>query len=159
MNHPYISKNKQVLLDANLLTVLIVSQLGAGEIELHKKTSQFTTEDGVLLMQLLKRFKKTITTPQVITETANLLDWMQGKKREVAFGLLRTFVHQVDEYCLSSKSVSDSIAFLKLGLTDAALYELTRSKQLVLLTVDLDLYGFVVGHKLEAINFNHFRNL
>ena len=76
MNHPFISKRKIVLLDANLLMVLIVSQLGDGEIEAYKKTSNFTTDDGKLLLEVLQEFKQIVTTPQVITEVANLLDWM-----------------------------------------------------------------------------------
>lgn len=160
MNHPFFSKNKAVLLDANLLLVFIVSGLGVGEIEAYKKTSShFTSDDGKLLYDVLQKFKKIVTTPQVITEVSNLLDWMHDKKRDVVFNLLSRFVHTVDEYYLTSKKVSDSVAFLKLGLTDAALFELVRQEQLVLLTVDVDLYGFVVGHKLEAINFNHLRKL
>jgi hypothetical protein len=49
----------------------------------------------------------------------------------------------------------------KIVLLDANLLMVLIVSQLgdVLLTVDLDLYGFVVGRKLEAINFNHLRML
>lgn len=80
-SHPFIDRNSKVLLDSNLLTILLVAQLGDGEIE-----------------------------------------------------------HN-------------------LGLTDACLFELIQHEKTVLLTADLDLYGFAVGYHLPAINFNHLRNL
>lgn len=156
--HPFIKPNHSVLLDSNLLMVYLVSQLGQGEIERNKKTRNFTTEDGETLQLLLRQFGQMITTPHILAEVTNLLDWITGEKRVQVFAQLATFIEQVDEHYLPAKQIIVSPAFIKLGLTDASLFELIRQKDTVLLTADLDLYGFAVGYHLSALNFNHFRN-
>jgi hypothetical protein len=158
-SHPFIRQDKSVLLDTNLLMVYLIALLGEGEVESYKKTSEYTTEDALILNSILKGFKNIITTPQVIAETANLLDWLHGNKQRVALGLLKLFIEQVDENYLDSKTISNSKGYLKLGITDSALFELCHNEKIVLLTADVELYGFAVGHGVEIINFNHMRNL
>lgn len=157
MTHYYIDKSKRVLLDANLLTMYLVAQLGDGEVEKFSRTRAYTTADAKILDKTLSGFKSIITTPQVLTETANLLDWFTGKKREILFGYLSQFVITVDEKYLTAKQIILSPAFIKLGLSDAALFDICHLDKCVLLTADLDLYGFAVGHGIEAINFTHLR--
>ena len=48
------AKSKGVLLDANLLTALIVGYIGAGEVEQFKRTRQFTTKDVIELHRSLR---------------------------------------------------------------------------------------------------------
>lgn len=157
MSHHYVDKSKNVLLDANLLTMYLVAQLGDGEVESFKRTREYTTADAQILDKTLLGFKSIVTTPQVLTETANLLDWFEGAKRQVLFGYLSHFIIQVDERYLAAKQIIISPAFIKLGLSDAALYDICHLDKCVLLTADLDLYGFAAGHGIEAINFTHLR--
>ena len=157
MTHYYIDKSKRVLLDANLLTMYLVAQLGDGEVEKFSRTRAYTTADAKILDKTLLGFKSIITTAQVLTETANLLDWFTGKKREILFGYLSQFVITVDEKYLTAKQIILSPAFIKLGLSDAALFDICHLDKCVLLTADLDLYGFAAGHGIEAINFTHLR--
>lgn len=158
MSHHYVDKSKNVLLDANLLTMYLVAQLGDGEVESFKRTREYTTADAQILDKTLLGFKSIVTTPQVLTETANLLDWFEGAKRQVLFGYLSHFIIQVDEKYLTAKQIIISPAFIKLGLSDAALYDICHLDKCVLLTADLDLYGFAAGHGIEAINFTHLRH-
>lgn len=157
MTHHYIDKSKRVLLDANLLTMYLVAQLGDGEVEKFSRTRAYTTADAKILDKTLLGFNSIITTPQVLTETANLLDWFKGKKRKILFGYLSQFVLTVDEKYLTAKQIILSPAFIKLGLSDAALFDICHLDKCVLLTADLDLYGFAAGHGIEAINFTHLR--
>lgn len=157
MTHHYISKSKQVLLDANLLTMYLVAQLGDGEVEKFKRTQEYTTADAKILDEALLGFQSIITTPQVLTETANLLDWFNGAKRELLFNYLSNFIVKIDEKHLTAKQIIISPAFIKLGLSDAALFDICHLDKCVLLTADLDLYGFASGHGIEAINFTHLR--
>jgi hypothetical protein len=157
VTHHYIDKSKHVLLDANLLTMYLVAQLGNGAVEGFKRTREYTTADAKILDETLLGFKSVVTTPQVLTETANLLDWFTDAKRQMLFGYLSQFIIEVDEKYLSAKKIIISPAFIKLGLSDAALFDLCAIDKCVLLTADLDLYGFAVGHGIEAINFTHLR--
>lgn len=137
----------------------LVAQLGEGEVENFKRTREYTTADAKMLDNTLQGFKAIITTPQVLTETANLLDWFRDGKRELLFSYLSNFIDRIDEKYLPSKQIIVSPAFVKLGLSDAALFDICHVDKCVLLTADLDLYGFAAGHGIEAINFNHLRHL
>lgn len=159
MPHIYIKKSKQVLLDANLLTMYLVAQLGNGEVEKFKRTRAYTIDDAVILNKVLLGFGSILTTPHILAETANLLDWFHSTKRQKLFAYLCQFIQMVDEQHLIAKQVIASPAFYKLGLSDATLFDLCHEQGCVLLTTDLDLYGFAVGYGLEAINFNHLREL
>jgi len=53
MSHHYINKVKSVLLDANLLTMYLVAQLGDGEVEKFKRTREYTTIDAQILNKTL----------------------------------------------------------------------------------------------------------
>ncbi|WP_201558934.1 hypothetical protein [Psychrobacter sp. 72-O-c] len=113
MNHHYIDKSKRVLLDANLLTMYLVAQLGDGEVEKFKRTREYTTADARILDKTLLGFKSIITTPQVLTETANLLDWFSDAKRQVLFGYLSHFIVQMDEKYLPAKQIIIPIPIIK----------------------------------------------
>ena len=78
----------------------LVAQLGDGEVERFKRTREYTTADAKILDNTLSGFKSIITTPQVLTETANLLDWFEGAKRQVLFGYLSQFVSVVGRVSL-----------------------------------------------------------
>ncbi|UNK06361.1 PIN domain-containing protein [Psychrobacter raelei] len=158
MHHPYVRKNKKVLLDTNLLTMYIVSRIGAGEVENFKRTRAYTSKDAEILDDVLKNFESIVTTPHILAETANILDWFDKSKRATVLGFLSKYIELVEEVHYPAANITLSPAFLKLGLSDAALFDLSVSNKYVLLTDDLDLYGFAAGHNIEALNFTHFRN-
>lgn len=156
--HPYAKPNCLALLDTNLLTVLLVGQLGKGYIEKNKKTRNYSSDDFDLLVELLGNFKDIITTPHILAETTNLIDWVQGEHREILFAYLTNFIQTKQEIYMPAKDIVSSLAFISLGLTDAGLIELNKNKEVVLITTDLSLYAFSIGQGLKAINFNHIRN-
>ncbi|MGP5519156.1 hypothetical protein ACTXNA_13150, partial [Psychrobacter celer] len=85
MSNLYIDKSKKVLLDANLLTMYLVGSLGDGEVERFKRTRVYSTKDARILNEALLKFKSILATPHILAETANLLDWFDGKKRQSLF--------------------------------------------------------------------------
>ena len=159
MSNSYLNESKKVLLDTNLLAMYLVGLLGDGEIESFKRTQSYTTKDAMVLNSALLKFKSIVTTPHVLAETANLLDWFNGNKREKLFKYLTDYIDSVEEIYQPAEQIVLSHAFLKLGLSDASLFDICRQKNCVLLTDDLDLYGFASGHGVETINFNHLRAL
>jgi hypothetical protein len=157
--HHLVSSRKGVLIDANLLTVLLVGLLGAGEVERFKRTRSFTTKDAIGIDDLLRGFGWICTTPHVIAEVSNLLDWLDRDKRHRAFDLLAAFIRTRRELSIPATDIVESPVYLKLGITDAGLFIAARAQKLVLLTADLPLYHHASGLNLDAINFNHIREL
>ncbi len=158
MSNSYINESKKVLLDTNLLAMYLVGLLGIGEIEAFKRTQSYTTDDAEVLNNALLKFNSIITTPHVLAETANLLDWFNGKKRQKLFEYLTNYIDLVEEVHQPAEQIVLSPAFLKLGLSDASLFDICHKQNCVLLTDDLELYSFAGGHGIEAINFNYLRN-
>lgn len=155
---PFVSKQKGALIDTNLLTVIIVGSLGVGEVEKFKRTNEYTTDDVVGLDSLLASFGWLAATPSVIAETCNIIDWLDGVKRQAAFSCLATYVQSVNEHSIESKALVETPVYFKLGITDAALFHFAKNEDVVLVTADLPLYGYASGMGVEVINFNHIRD-
>ncbi|MBK5938213.1 hypothetical protein CCR96_02775 [Halochromatium roseum] len=155
--HHYASPTKGLLIDANLLTVMIIGALGVGEVERFKRTREYIDDDVLGLDLLIQQFGWVGTTPHIMTETSNLLDWLDDARRANALGYLARFAQSAPEIGLSSTAVVESPVYYRLGITDAALCLAIERQPLVLLTRDLALYQYASQLRLEVINFNHVR--
>jgi predicted nucleic acid-binding protein len=152
-----LEMSKRVLLDTNLVVVYLVGALGMGEIEKFKRTRQFTSQDVIILDDLLNG-KEVYTTPHIVAETSNLLDCMSDKnKQEQLKMLLARYVELSHEITIPAKEVILTPIYKTLGITDAVLFQLAKEKKLTLITVDFALYNYASKYKVDVINFNHKR--
>lgn len=156
--HLYAKSHQLALLDTNLLAVLLVGQLGVGYIEKNKKTRNYISDDFDLLVKLLGNFKDIITTPHILAEITNLIDWVTGKHRDILFIYLKKFIEQKQEIYLPAENIIKNSLFNQLGLSDTGMIEVAKTNNLVIITSDLDLYNHSISQNLKAINFNHIRN-
>ena len=157
-NLPVAAKSKGVLLDANLLTALIVGYIGAGEVEQFKRTRQFTTKDVVELHKIVKSFGWICTTPHVIAEVSNLLDWLNDDKKREANRQLAAYVCNAKEVHIEAVEIVRTPVYCTLGITDAGLVLLAQQSNCTVFTADLPLYHYASNLNIEIVNFNHLRN-
>lgn len=157
--HHYASPTKGLLIDANLLTVIIVGALGPGEVNRFKRTKdKYTDNDVLALDHLIQQFGWVGTTPHVLTETSNLIDWLDKQRRLKAFEYLSSFAQSALEISIESVTIVKSPVYFELGITDAALCMAASQNPVLPLTVDLDLYVYASSRlRLDAINYNHVR--
>ena len=148
---------KGLLLDSNLLLVWVVAQLGPECVEQFKRTSSYSANDVEGIRETISRYAQVYTTPHVIVEVSNLLRHLGEDRRHEARIALAAFVDRTPEHFVESAEVVMTQAYLKLGVTDAALYSIANRHDLVLLTADLELYHYASGLGVEAININHLR--
>lgn len=85
------TKQKIALLDANLLLVHLIYQLGV-DVEKFSRTSHFTNEDAILLNQLLIKFGSFYSTPHIITEVSNLAGKLNKEQLNNFRILLATYI-------------------------------------------------------------------
>jgi hypothetical protein len=142
---------RAVIIDANLLVLLIVGSLDRRQISRHKRTRPYDEEAYDNLVRYLKGFGKIIVTPNVLTETSNLLE-----KDARALAVFKGLVATLDERYIPSERAVAAPQFERLGLTDAGLLA-TLATDSVLLTADLDLYLAAIRLKRAAVNFTHLR--
>ena len=147
------------VIDASLLVLLVVGSVDRGLIAKHRRLREYTEEDYGILVDLLGQVDRVFVTPNALTETSNLLAQHGDPERSLFFERLRFFIQETEEIVVASVQASSNNAFVRLGLTDAALLEVA-TKETPLVTVDLDLYLAALGKEASSVvNFTHLRRL
>ncbi len=154
------SHYKGLLIDTNVLLLLLVGSLDPKLTSQIKITANqgFDAADFYLLRTYIGRFQKLITTPHILAEVSNHADKIKSGFRQQVTQQLIALIEVLDERIESAKVLSRSDAFLRFGLTDAAIGRLA-TKDVCVLTVDLPLAGYLQKAGVAAINFNHLRYL
>lgn len=150
-------RNKIITLDCNILLLLIIGSIDKKHIGLFKRTQMFSEEDYDYLLQLIMQ-SQIILTPNVITEASNLLESYDYGREKLGLILLKNICEKFPESYEQSKILANNTAFLKYGLSDSSIANLCKVGAIAI-TIDLNLYGFLVGNNFKAINFNHVRSL
>lgn len=147
---------RSVVLDTNLLLLLVVGDFDRRLLARHKRTQRFSSADFELLRRFLDRFECIVVTPNVLTETSNLLKQTDSKTGIELLGALERWLKLFLEKYVESRRAARLPEFTRLGLADAALLEepLTGSE---LLTDDLDLYLAASSLGRTVHNFTHLQ--
>lgn len=148
----------RILIDANLLLLFVVGMTSRNLISRHKRCKAFSLDDYDRLCRVLASSREVLVTPNTLTETSNLLGYIDEPARSQLFHSLRKVIHSTSELCVDSGSASEASEFIRLGLTDAAQLHLLDSSR-SLLTTDLSLYLAALRRGDNAVNFNHLREL
>ena len=144
-------------MDANLALLYLV---GCYDVRLighgrYNKLSNYGIEDYRVLIRLMNRFKKSVTTPHVLTQVSNLTnDLPEQTKSECLKKFYETFV-EIDELAIPSLEAAQRPEFHFLGLTDSALAIV--SDRYLIVTDDARLVKKLNESRLEALNFNYLR--
>lgn len=146
-----------ITLDANLLVLFVVGAADREYIGKHKRLRAFSVEDFDLLVKMMADASNVVVTPNTLTETSNLIGQIGGPARDKIYLSLKILVKKCSEVYIASSSGSDREEFVRLGLTDAVLLELS-DPDTTLITTDLDLYIAAAKLGKKVINFNHYRD-
>jgi hypothetical protein len=126
--------NASLILDASLLVLLVVGATSRSLVERHKRLKAFTTEDFDLLLGLVTHAPEVLLTPNTLTEASSLLRHIEGPARNDIQETFRRLVLVASEEYIPSRGAVVRNEFLRLGLTDAALLEISSSTRVLLLT-------------------------
>jgi hypothetical protein len=154
--------SRNVSIDSNLLLLLIVGSASRSYVTRHKRLKAYTIEDFDTLAWVISCYDNIVLLPHTLTETSNLLRQIDDPMRSNIARSLHRLILTCPEQYLASRSATVRPEYTRLGLTDAALLELSRIEpgrdQPTLLTVDLDLAiaAEINGYPVE--NFNHYRD-
>ena len=147
---------RSVLVDSNLLFVLIVGSTGRNHVGRARRTEQYSPEDFDLLQSALAEYYEVMVTPHVLAETSNLLGYLSEPLLSTARSTLRYMLANWSERCAPSIEVVDAPTYLRLGVTDSALF-LAASATTALFTDDFPLYLAASKAGRPAVNFTHLR--
>jgi hypothetical protein len=152
--------SKGILLDSNLLVLLFVGLVAPDLVRDFKRTNNqgFTEKEFFLLEGIVKPFSKIVATPHILTETSNFIFQLHGEKQRLALQIISKSIQTFKERRPQSKELVRAEAFMNFGLTDTAILDLPPKKYLVL-SIDAALVIALQKKGVEAINFNHLRQL
>jgi len=153
-------RRKGLLVDTNVLLLLLVGSVDPSLVESFKITANqgFAEADFELLRAFIRTFQKVVTTPHILTEVSNQAGKLKGESHQKVFLGLVSLIERLEEHSETTQSLAKSEAFLKFGLTDTAISQLAEKGYLVL-TVDYPLVGHLEKRGVDAVNFNHLRQL
>ena len=149
-------RNKGILIDTDILLLLIVGSSNRKRISQFKRTQQFIPEDYDLLIKLIDLFPTIITTPNILTEVNSLTNQIGEPERSKCFAIFAQLISEIEECALSSQEIVKNNGFIKFGLTDCGIIELSKNQYLVL-TDDFKLFNYLQNLEIDSINFNHLR--
>ena len=147
-----------VLIDTNILLLYFVGSFARDLIPKFKPTQKFVVEDYQMLLRLIGRFRKRITTPNILTEVSNLSGQLDESIHSAYFGKFAEHLTLLDEHYVKSHEVIKHQHFPRFGLTDAGIFTVVKGKYLVL-TDDFRLSQSLQKEEIACINFNHIRLL
>jgi len=145
-----------LLIDTNLLVLLVVGGVSPEQIGRYKRTSAYTRADYRLLCEFVAGFKRLVTLPHVLAEVSNLTD-MPGEDLGVARRLLAEQIEVMEESAVASRAAAGHASYSRLGLTDAAIVELMKREDCLVLTEDVGLYEALGRAGVQVVNFAHLR--
>ncbi len=149
--------SKGILVDTNILLLFFIGTLNRKRIAKFSRTEQFTALDYDLLIDLLQSFNVIATTPNILTEVNSLINQLGEPERSKCYKTLADGMAVLQEtYVPSQEIASSDWPFLKYGLTDCGIAELTQSRYLVL-TDDLKLTRYLNDKGIDTVNFNNLR--
>ena len=147
---------KAILLDTNLLVLFITGLTNPNYISKHKRLRVYDIRDFEIIRDIVGSYERIIFCPNVLSETSNLLAYINDPIRSELMSTLKLMSERVGETYVKSNTAMERGEYIRLGLTDAVLLHLSATGG-GLLTDDLPLYLAAIGSGLPATNYSHVR--
>lgn len=144
-------KRKGIFVDTQLLLLYLIGSVSPDLVNKFSRTRNFSISDFLLVAKFVDTFEIQITSPHVLTEVSNLFG-----NRSDFHNVLKKYLETSEEKYLNSFELSKNDAFVKFGLADTAILEISKDSFLVF-TDDNPLYGYLINKGVDAINFDQLK--
>ncbi|MGD0023751.1 MAG: hypothetical protein ABSC37_03850 [Xanthobacteraceae bacterium] len=149
-------KSKGVLFDTNLLVLLVIGIYRRARIATFKRTRQYAPEDFALVLSLIEKFDRRITTPNILTEANNLVRQLPESEHPAVSRIMAHLIAEIfEQYRISAEAVR-YLGFARLGLTDCITASIAN--EALVLTDDFRLSNTLFHLGRDVININHLRD-
>jgi hypothetical protein len=131
-----------VVVDANLLTLLIVGTTSVDYIESHKRlAADFVADHFRLLVELIGLFSEIILLPHIIAETSSIVRQVRNPMRSRIQNTLKKLIETTTEFPVASVYGAQRGEYQLLGITHAVILHLLSMNEITptLMTIDGDL--------------------
>ncbi len=107
--------------------LFVAGVVDRGLIGRHRRLRGFTAADCETLVDLIAQVDRVLVTPNTLTEASNLLGQHREPERSQLLDGLRYVIEECREIVVASTEAARSRVFRRLGLTDAALFEVATT--------------------------------
>jgi hypothetical protein len=144
-----------VVVDTNLLLLLVVGLTDVDYISKHKRLTDYSRRDFILLSETIDLYGKLILTPNTLTETSNWIDHIRDPARSEIRRVFNVLIASETEIYIPSSIAAARQEHISLGLADNALLE--AAKDAVLISSDEDLYIAAAISEYNCLSFEFLR--
>lgn len=151
---------KGILIDTNLFLLLVIGSINSRYIQSSGLLQKFDKNDYDLLVGFTSHFRTKLVTPNILTETSNLLEGFNSRTKLEPYKVLNSIVNDnLVEVTIPSKDATSTKGFLKFGLTDITIEKVHEQLGCLILTDDMELSHYLSKKTNGAvINFEHIRS-
>ena len=146
-----------VILDTNVFLVFLVGSWNPTEIPKSKRTSAYTAEDYELLLAIVTKVGKLVTTPHILTEVCNLADTLNRKYNYALYQQLadiQTSFYAYERRQEATRLMANPL-FKSFGIADTSLID--ASKCHLVVTDEAACHNVISKAGGRVINLNHLR--
>ncbi len=145
-----------VFFDMNLMVVFVIGSYNPEWLGKHRRTQAFDLAEYKLLLRLLERCERRLTTPNILTEVDNLSRQLPNNAHAEISRHFRNLVTNMFEVYDQSQQHLGGELHSKVGLTDAIL--IRHSADHLIITADFPLARRIESMGRDVVNFNHIRS-
>ena len=152
-----------LIIDTNLLILFLVGKFDESFIEKCKLVKgDYCIRDYNILCQIIKRFKKIVITPHIITELSNLSkkefrDQSLLSYFSVFINLCKKSFFEENNVYLKDILEIDLVIVADFGFTDVAIYQLSKKGNFAVITSD-GKFSARFNKEIPIIEFNSIKN-
>jgi len=146
-----------VIIDSNIFILFLVGQINENKIKNYTRNSIYSKEDYYFLLDILSKYDRIITSPNILTEVDNILNRITGDDKYRYLAIVREIYKQTIEKYLETESVSQNWFFDILGVTDSAIIIMARECDL-LISGDSSLCDYAKSLGIKTFDFKEYMN-
>ena len=146
-----------VIIDTNIFILFLVGQINENKIENYTRNSIYSKEDYYFLLDILSKYDRIITSPNILTEVDNILNRINGEDKYRYLALVKNIYKQTIEKYLETERVSQNWFFDILGITDSAIIIMAKECDL-LISGDSTLCDYAKSLDIKTFDFKEYMN-
>jgi hypothetical protein len=147
-----------LVVDANLLVLIVVGSLAPERIERFARTKKYTGDDFNLAREFIARFRWTVTTPHILSQVSDLLQFQRvhGDLGAAIIATLRHIYATTHELQVPARNLAREPSYPEIGLADCSIMD-AASRGCTIFSDDLALHNVALSRGYKSINFTEHR--
>ena len=148
---------RDVIIDTNIFILFLAGQINENKIGAYTRNSLYTKEDYYFLLNILANYDRIITSPNILTETDNILNRISGEDKYKYLVLAKAIYKQTIEKYIKTETISQNWFFDTLGITDSAILMMAKESDL-LISADSSLCDYAKSLNIKTFDFKEYIN-